>query len=181
MSLAKYDESCPGCRPVLVKLDGTRFAADSPEMQAVNTVWEKTTEAERRAFHDVCCVNSRAPQDIMLAGLVQQRILQALQACTNEEVVLPSLRGRETTVVKQGSPEQLALNERRCKWSAICAALGKMPIGAVLELPMVALEDTNRLRCAVSASKRSDLFRYKVSALSGVVRVTKVSRWSLDS
>ena len=48
--------------------------------------------------------------------------------------------------MKQGSAEQLAENERRCKWSAMLATLVRVPVGTTTEFPHIALSETNRLR-----------------------------------
>jgi len=53
---------------------------------------------------------------------------------------------RQHEIMKQGSAEQLAENERRCKWSTTLAALARVPVGAIVEFPNIALSETNRLR-----------------------------------
>jgi len=75
-------------------------------------------------------------------------------------------------IMKQGSAEQLAENERRCKWSATLAALAQVPVGETMEFPNIALSETNRLRSVLHTSGRTSRFRWSVSAKTGVVRVS---------
>src|SRR5271167_1259665 len=76
--------------------------------------------------------------------------------------------------MKQGSAEQLAENERRCKWSATLAALARVPVGATIEFPHIALSETNRLRAILHTSGRTSGFRWSVSTKTGVIRVSKL-------
>jgi len=80
--------------------------------------------------------------------------------------------------MKQGSAEQLAENERRCKWSATLAALARLPVGETIEFPHIALSETNRLRSILHASSRTSRFRWSVSAKTGVIRVSKLGHWT---
>lgn len=74
MSVEKFSEDCPGCRPALFdSKTGKRLAPDSPEMLAVNAIWAETVKQEREAFHRVTCQNSRAPSDMRLVqGIIDQ-------------------------------------------------------------------------------------------------------------
>jgi hypothetical protein len=80
--------------------------------------------------------------------------------------------------MKQGSAEQLTENERRCKWSATLAKLSLLPVGATIEFPHIALSETNRLRSILHTSGRTSGFRWSVSAKTGVIRVSKLGRWT---
>lgn len=80
--------------------------------------------------------------------------------------------------MKQGSAEQLAENELRCKWSATLAALARLPVGVTVEFPHIALSEANRLRSILHASRRTSGFRWSVSAKTGVIRISKLGRWT---
>lgn len=80
MSVEKFDDNCPGCKPALIDMEtGTALPPESPIMQVVNHVWADSTLADREAFHNVCCLNSRAPADLSLALALNQRMKIALE------------------------------------------------------------------------------------------------------
>lgn len=80
MSMQKHDDDCAGCRPVLMDANTRQpLPPDSPEMQAVNRMWETTTLDEREAFHRVTCLNSRADEDLTLVQGIAERIGDALE------------------------------------------------------------------------------------------------------
>ena len=85
---------------------------------------------------------------------------------------------RRHEIMKQGSAEQLAENERRCKWSATLAALARVPVGKTIEFPHIALSETNRLRSILHTSARTSPFRWSVSTKTGVTRVSKLGPWT---
>lgn len=79
MSRTKYEDSCSGCRPVLLDpKSGKVWADDSPAMHAVMHVWEGTTREEREAFHRVTCLNSRRFYDVHIMQQISQRISEEL-------------------------------------------------------------------------------------------------------
>lgn len=51
-----------------------------PVMITVNAVWTKTTRAQREAFHNVCCNNSRDRLDLLLFSQIASAIQNALRA-----------------------------------------------------------------------------------------------------
>ena len=61
--------------------------------------------------------------------------------------------------MKQGSAEQLAENERRCKWSATLATLARIPVGETMEFPRIAVSETNRQRSILHMSGRTSGLR----------------------
>lgn len=74
MSIEVYDDSCPGCRPVLLDpATGWALPDDSPAMLALRRVWNLTTLKERQAFHRVCCLNSRDPADLAVMESIAKR------------------------------------------------------------------------------------------------------------
>ena len=84
MSREQYQEDCPGCRPAMIDLKtGKRMSDDTPVMMAVNRVYAAASRAEKEAFHRVCCLNSRALDDLQLMAQLQQRIQRALEALGN--------------------------------------------------------------------------------------------------
>src|ERR1039458_8131745 len=85
---------------------------------------------------------------------------------------------RRHEIMKQGSAEQLAENERRCKWSATLAALARVPVGKTIEFPHIALSETNRLRSVLHTSGRTSHFRWSVSSKTGDIRVSKIGHWT---
>jgi hypothetical protein len=81
MSIAQFNDDCPGCRPaVLDPTTGHVLPPEHPVMVTVNSVWATTTLEERRAFHNVCCLNSRTPEDLKLVAGLNGRIQAALNA-----------------------------------------------------------------------------------------------------
>ena len=80
--------------------------------------------------------------------------------------------------MKQGSAEQLAENERRCKWSATLATLARVHVGATIKFPHIALSEANRLRSILHTSARTSRFRWSVSTKTGVIRVSKLGCWT---
>ena len=79
MSWKYFDDDCPGCRPALLDIKTRRaFPTNSPQMQAVLKVWAGTSKAERVAFHNVTCKNSRYREDLKLMQNLMGRIQSAL-------------------------------------------------------------------------------------------------------
>jgi hypothetical protein len=54
--------------------------SDSCKMKAVDRVWAATTWAERKAFHEFTCLNSREPEVLAIVGSLNHRIQWALKA-----------------------------------------------------------------------------------------------------
>ncbi len=77
----KFCDDCPGCRPAMLDMKTRRpLSPDTPEMKAVNEVWDKdTTYAQRRAYIEVTLHNSRQPGELRLAEQVIAKIQQALK------------------------------------------------------------------------------------------------------
>lgn len=74
MSLREFDDDCPGCRPAILDLKtGKQVPMNSAAQQAVERVWARTSFEERRAFHRVCCQNSKNYMDLFLmVGLARK-------------------------------------------------------------------------------------------------------------
>lgn len=86
MSLARFDDECPGCRPTMMDVKtGRLFADDSAAMVAVNRLWAATSPEERQAWHRFTCQNSRAPGDLILVKAFSDRVQAALTALTKKE------------------------------------------------------------------------------------------------
>jgi hypothetical protein len=86
MSRKAFCDDCSGCRPVLV--DGVTkvpLGSDHPAVRAILAVWEGSTLAERKAFHNVCCKNSRSPDDRRLSDALSQRMKDAVNASRGPE------------------------------------------------------------------------------------------------
>jgi hypothetical protein len=65
MAWETYDDSCPGCQPVLIDvLSGKKLPDDDPAVLAMAKIWASTTLPERQAFHRVTCLNSKAIADL---------------------------------------------------------------------------------------------------------------------
>jgi hypothetical protein len=80
MSRQTFDEDCPGCRPALIDTETMeKMDDDSPAMLVVLKVWADTHLEERKAFHRVCCLNSRNPQDVMLFQGLTKKMETALK------------------------------------------------------------------------------------------------------
>lgn len=75
----EFCDSCPGCRPALMKLDGTRVAEDDPMMIKINQIWDnETSYAQRRSYIEVTLKNSENPRDRQLCMQVMAMIQQAI-------------------------------------------------------------------------------------------------------
>jgi hypothetical protein len=86
MSMKRFDDECPGCRPAMVNVDtGRLYPDDSVEMIAVNRLWAQTTSEERKAWHRVTCQNSRSLVDLSVAKAFADRIEAALRALPAKE------------------------------------------------------------------------------------------------
>lgn len=80
MSREEFSDECQGCRPAMLDVKtGKVLPPDNPMMVAANNVWDhQTTLEERQAYHRVCCLNSRDPDDLHLAGAIVERLKAAL-------------------------------------------------------------------------------------------------------
>lgn len=67
MSREKFDDNCPGCRPVILDPEtGKVLPPDDPAMQQMLAIWARSSFAQREAFHRVMCLNSRDEIDLTL-------------------------------------------------------------------------------------------------------------------
>jgi hypothetical protein len=81
MSLKKFDDDCPGCRPVLIDLKtGKPFPNEHPAMQALNRLWAATSTEDKLAFHAFTCENSRAMDVVIKVRDLRQRLESAIQS-----------------------------------------------------------------------------------------------------
>jgi hypothetical protein len=81
MSRKQFDDDCPGCRPVVI--DVKTGKPDDRAMAAINQVWEHTTVAERKAFHEFTCLNSRDPEVMAVISRLSERFTQAMESQSN--------------------------------------------------------------------------------------------------
>lgn len=80
MSVRRYEDHCPGCRPVLVDENDRPLPNGHPAMRAVLKAWETVPREERHALHNVCCQNSEDPRDLELAERVRQHLEAAVKS-----------------------------------------------------------------------------------------------------
>jgi len=90
MAWDTYDDECPGCKPALLQQVGVDPIShkpifrpvpdDAPEMVALFAVWDHVTLPDRRAFHQVCCTNSREPSDLAAMKRIQGLFQTALNS-----------------------------------------------------------------------------------------------------
>ena len=80
MSFAKYDDNCPGCRPVVMTLEGDVLPDTHPVMVAINDVWKETTSAERVAWHAFTCQNAKDTVTLAMISRLRQRMQSACKA-----------------------------------------------------------------------------------------------------
>lgn len=79
MSKEQYQPNCPGCLPALMNLKtGEVMPMDSPEMKAIMAYWQTTTLAERQAWHEFTCQNSREPQILAVASRLAAGMTKAM-------------------------------------------------------------------------------------------------------
>jgi hypothetical protein len=75
MSLAKFDDECPGCRPAILDVKTGKVLPDEdPLMQKMLGIWQKTTLGEREAYHRVMCLNSRNRTDLFIVNGIIDRL-----------------------------------------------------------------------------------------------------------
>lgn len=81
MSIDRFEDECPGCRPCLIDVKtGQPMGEDEPAMRAAMRVWRGTQRFEREAFHRVCCLNSRNAMDMLVMQSILARIKAQLEA-----------------------------------------------------------------------------------------------------
>jgi hypothetical protein len=69
MSMQAFDDECPGCRPAL--------PADDEMMILLDQYWDtEVTDEQKRAYHAVCCCDSRLPTDMALVQPILYRMEQ---------------------------------------------------------------------------------------------------------
>lgn len=76
----EYDDTCPGCQPVLV--DPTtmkRLPDDDPSVVAIMKIWAILSLEEKKAFFRVTVKNSRAREDLDVMFNIQ-RLLKSQTA-----------------------------------------------------------------------------------------------------
>ncbi len=81
MSKEQFNDNCPGCRPIIIDPDTMKvLPEDSWQMQAVARVWAATNYAERKAFHEFTCLNSREPMVMAIVNTLRHRMNNALKS-----------------------------------------------------------------------------------------------------
>ena len=77
----QFSDECEGCRPAILNMETKKpLPLDSPEMQAINEIWDyDTTREQREAYHNFCCLNSRDPHDVELAQQIVSKIEKILR------------------------------------------------------------------------------------------------------
>lgn len=75
MSNAVFDDTCKGCRPILVDPNTMEpLPLNHKIMQVVDLVWAATTFQQRKAFHDFCCLNDHAPENLATMKMITEEI-----------------------------------------------------------------------------------------------------------
>jgi len=69
---------------------GKALTSDAPLMKVVNRVWLACSIEEHKAFHRVCCLNSRAPEDMKLALGINEKIRIAIDEWGSDPVNRPA-------------------------------------------------------------------------------------------
>jgi hypothetical protein len=65
MSLEKFDDDCPGCRPAAMDIEtGERMPDDSAVMKLAFAWFETLNRSEKEVWHRCTCQNSRTPLDL---------------------------------------------------------------------------------------------------------------------
>lgn len=79
MSKEQYQEGCKGCEPVMVNLEtGEKLPPEHPAMRAIMRVWNAMTKAEKEAWHEFTCQNSREPQIMATMARLNTRCQEEL-------------------------------------------------------------------------------------------------------
>lgn len=75
MSIEKFDDNCPGCRPAILDVKTREVLPDDhPLMAKMLGVWATTTLGERQAYHRVMCLNSEEPSDLFRVRSIMDRL-----------------------------------------------------------------------------------------------------------
>jgi hypothetical protein len=75
VSWKNFDDDCEGCRPVILDIEtGRPLPDDHPVMVKIRIIWAGTNFHQRKAFHDVMCLNSRAPADLALVKSIMDQL-----------------------------------------------------------------------------------------------------------
>ncbi len=82
MSLERFHEDCPGCRPALAEVNTktgklTRMANDHPLMVAVNKVYDASSYEEKLAFHKMSCQNDTSDENMAVLKPLMSRMEEA--------------------------------------------------------------------------------------------------------
>lgn len=69
------------CRPAVVSLEES-FDEEVRERTAaaVDATWKELTDAEKQAFHRVCCYNSRTEEDLAVVASIRDAMMAKLEA-----------------------------------------------------------------------------------------------------
>lgn len=68
----KYEKDCPGCMPVV--LDPVTGKINEEVTAKARKFWETVSEADKLAFHAVCCTNSRDQGDLARVKDLSERM-----------------------------------------------------------------------------------------------------------
>jgi hypothetical protein len=75
MILEKFDDHCPGCKPVILNPETSGpFPENHPAMVKFRRIWNKTTREQREAFHNVMCVGSRDRYELRLVKQITDQL-----------------------------------------------------------------------------------------------------------
>lgn len=81
MSREHFDDDCPSCKPILLDIQTSQpLPDDNPIMVVVLAIWKAATPGERKAFHDICCMNPHDTQAQLLAKRLTDRMADAARA-----------------------------------------------------------------------------------------------------
>ena len=84
MSFQRFEDDCPGCRPVLIDIQTREVMGDDTrQMQALLRVWSQTSRFEREVYHRVMCQNSRTAFDMAVMQEITARIQVAMRTVIN--------------------------------------------------------------------------------------------------
>jgi hypothetical protein len=83
MSLDKFDDHCPSCRPLMLDMQtGQPLPDGHPLLAIVDEVWKEMSISERAAFHRFTCLNKRTPEEIAVMETFGARITDRYEAST---------------------------------------------------------------------------------------------------
>lgn len=81
MSWEEFDETCAGCRPVILDAETKKpYPTTHPHMIMAQKEFDKLSRPEKEAWHRFTCLESRSPADLALVKKFIDAIVLNMEA-----------------------------------------------------------------------------------------------------